>query len=178
MTGLSAIRDRLRTTRTWRRRIAWAGGVWLILVVFGAFLGQDASVPQLAALIIAVAMITWYLMDHVASNAVTHWPIGDLYRFRMERGQDFRVTNLASRLEGANERGEGRESLTEDLHAQLTTIIRERLHAKYGLVLEEEPKWSEGVMPRELWDFIMHLPHPGLYRPAELNAVLERIEKW
>lgn len=178
MSGHSAIRDRLRTTRPWPRRVAWAAGLWLVLVAFGAVLGQDASVPQLAALILAVAMVTWYLVDHAASNAVTHWPTGDLYRYRVQRGQDFRVTNLASRLQSANERGEGRESLVEDLHAQLTTIIRERLHAKHGLVLEEEPKWSEGVMPPELWDFIMHLPDPSLYRPETLTAVVERIEKW
>jgi hypothetical protein len=152
--------------------------VWLALVAFGAVLGQDASVPQLAALIVALAMLVWYLVDHAASNAVTHWPVSDLYRSRSHRGQDFRVTNLAARLQGANERGEGRESLVDDLHGQLTAVIRERLHAKHGLVLEDEPKWAQGVMPPALWGFIMSMPDPELYRPERLNAVLEHIEKW
>lgn len=178
MSRLSAIRDVLRATRAWHRRVATATGLWLLLVGFGAFLGQDASVPQLAALIAAMAMLLWYLVDHAGSNAVTHWPVSDLYRFSSQRGQDFRVRNLASRLEAATERGEGRESLVEDLHGQLTAIVEERLHAKHGLVLAEEPKWAQGVMPPELWDLITHLPDPDLYRPERLDAVLERIERW
>lgn len=178
MTQLSGIRDLLRTTRPWHRRIAWVVGVWLALVGFGAVLDQDASVPQLAVVIVALAMLVWYLVDHAASNALTHWPVSDLYRSRSHRGQDFRVTRLASRLRAANERGEGLDSLVDDLHAQLTTIIRERLHAKHGLVLEDEPKWSQGVMPPELWHFIMSVPDADLYRPDKLTAVLERIEKW
>lgn len=178
MTGPGGIRELVRTTRPWHRRTAWAAGVWLMFVAFGAVLGQDASVPQLAALVVALAMLVWYLVDHATSNAVTHWPVSDFYRSRSHRGQDFRVTNLATRLQAANERGEGRESLVDDLHGQLTTIIRERLHAKHGLVLEEEPKWSQGVMPPGLWDFIMSVPDPDLYQPEKMNAVLERIEKW
>jgi hypothetical protein len=178
VSALGGIRNLLGTTRPWHRRIAGAAGVWLAFVAFGALVGQEASVPQLAALVLTLAMLVWYLGDHAASNAVTHWPASDLYQARSHRGQDFRVTNLASRLEGATERGEGRESLVEDLHAQLTTIIRERLYAKHGLVPEEEPRWSQGVMPPELWEFMMHVPDADLYRPAKLNAVLERIEKW
>lgn len=178
MSRLSGIQELLRATRPWHRRVAWAAGVWLALVVFGALLGQDASVPQLAALIVALAMLVWYLVDHGASNAVTHWPMSDAYRSRSHRGQDFRVTNLAARLAAANERGEGRESLVDDLHGQLTALVRERLHAKHGLVLEEEPKWAQGVMPPELWDFILSVPDPDLYRPDKLDAVLQRIEKW
>ncbi|MDN5798381.1 MAG: hypothetical protein L0H79_21900 [Intrasporangium sp.] len=178
MSWLDGIRDLGRTSRPWHRRIAWTAGVWLALIVLGALLGQHASVLQLAVLIVAVAMLIWYLMDHVGSNAVTHWPVSDLYRFRSHRGEDFRVTNLASRLRGASERGEGRESLVEDLHDQLTTIIRERLYAMHGIVIEEEPRWSQGVMPAELWDFVTHPPDPELYRPGRLEAVLGRIERW
>ncbi|WP_347351271.1 hypothetical protein [Intrasporangium sp.] len=177
MSRLSGIRD-LGRSRAWRRRAASTVAVWLGLVVLAALLGQRASVAQLAAVVLAVAMLLWYLMDHAASNALTHWPVSDLYRFHAHRGQDFRVTNLATRLRAANERGEGRESLVVDLHALLGTVIRERLHAKHGLVVEEEPKWSRGVMPPELWAFLTQPPDPDLYRPDRLRAVVERIERW
>ena len=82
------------------------------------------------------------------------------------RGNDFRVTNLAGRLEAANTRGEGRESVVHDLHLQLQILIRERLHAKHGIVAEEEPRWAQGVTP------------PDLYRPQRLDPILRRIEQW
>lgn len=178
MSALSGIRILVRTSRPWPGRVAWAVGAWLAVVAFGAVGGQAASVPQVAAVVLAVAMLAWYVLDHAALHAVTQWPVSDRYRSRLQRGQDFRVTHLATRLRAANERGEGRDSLVDDLHGQLTTIIRERLHSKHGLVLEEEPRWSQGVMPPELWDFMMRMPDPELYRADTLSAVLERIERW
>ena len=33
-------------------------------------------------------------------------------------------------------------------------------------------------MPRELWDFLVTLPPPDLYRPDRLDQILRRIEQW
>lgn len=174
----SSIRAALDASRPWRRRLVWVVVGWVLVIAFGALLGQLPSVPQLAALFAAVAMISWYLVDHAEANTITHWPTSDLYRSRSHRGQDFRVTNLATRLSTAGFLRETREGLVDDLHGQLSTIIRERLYAKHGLVIEEEPDWSEGVMPPELWDFLMHVPDPDLWRRDRLDQIIRRIEQW
>ena len=174
----SGMRTSLRARRPWPGRIGWVLAIWLVVVGFGAVLGHQPNVPQLAALLVAVAVLAWYVLDHLGTTSVTHWPASDLYRSRARRGQDFRVTNLASRLEAARTRREAREGLVEDLHQQLSIIIRERLHAKHGLVIEDEPEWSRGVMPPELWNFVTDPPDPDLWRPATLDQVLRRIEQW
>jgi hypothetical protein len=168
----------LQTLRPWRGRIGWVVASWLVVVGFGAFLGHRPNIPQLAALLVAVAVLAWYVLDHLGTTTVTHWPASDLYRSRARRGQDFRVTNLATRIEAAKTRREGREGLVQDLHQQLGTIIRERLHAKHGLVIEEEPDWSRGVMPPELWSFVTDPPDPNLWRSGRLDQILRRIEQW
>ena len=86
--------------------------------------------------------------------------------------------SVATRLEGANAHPEGRAELVHHLHTRLSEIIRERLFTKHGIVIEEEPRWAEGVMPRELWDFLVSLPPPDLYRPERLDQILRRIEQW
>jgi hypothetical protein len=174
----SGIRTTLQTLRPWRGRIGWVVASWLVIVGFGAFLGHRPNIPQLAALLVAVAVLAWYVLDHLGTTTVTHWPASDLYRSRARRGQDFRVTNLATRIEAAKTRREGREGLVQDLHQQLGTIIRERLHAKHGLVIEEEPDWSRGVMPPELWSFVTDPPDPNLWRSGRLDQILRRIEQW
>jgi hypothetical protein len=174
----SGIRTTLQTLRPWRGRIGWVVASWLVVVGFGAFLGHRPNIPQLAALLVAVAVLAWYVLDHLGTTTVTHWPASDLYRSRARRGQDFRVTNLATRIEAAKTRREGREGLVQDLHQQLGTIIRERLHAKHGLVIEEEPDWSRGVMPPELWSFVTDPPDPNLWRSGRLDQILRRIEQW
>jgi hypothetical protein len=171
------IRSALLALRPWRGRIGWVVAIWLVVVGFGAFLGYQPNVPQLAALLVAAAVLAWYLLDHLGTT-VTHWPASDLYRSRARRGQDFRVTNLAGRLDAAHTRREAREGLVEDLHQQLSTIVRERLHAKHGLVIEDEPDWSRGVMPPELWSLVTDPPDPDLWRPGLLDHILRRIEQW
>lgn len=174
----SGIRQVFGALCPWRGRIGWVLAGWLVVVGFGAFLGHRPQVPQLAALFVAVAVLVWYLLDHVGSPTAAHWPASDLYRSRARRGQDFRVSNLTTRLEAARTRHEGREGLVADLHQQLSAIIRERLHAKHGLVIEEEPEWSRGVMPPELWDFVAEPANPDLWRASTLDPILRRIEQW
>ena len=65
-----------------------------------------------------------------------------------------------------------------DLHVQLQDLVRERLYVRHGLVVEDEPRWSEGVTPPELWQLLVALPPSDLYRPATLDPILRRIEQW
>jgi hypothetical protein len=164
--------------RPWRRRIGWLFAVWLSAVGATFALGLSPDVPGLLAVLLAGAALVWHAMDHTASQHVTMWPLVDGELGRGGRGNDFRVANLAGRLEAANTRGEGRESLVHDLHVQLQVIIRERLFAKHGIVAEEEPRWAQRAMPPELWEFLVTLPPPDLYRPERLDPILRRIEQW
>ena len=170
--GLSA------TLAPWRRRIAILLLTWLVLVVLTALLGLLPDVPLLLAAVVAAFVLGWHLVDHVAAQHITVWPLVDGELGTGTRGNDFRVANLARRLEAANTRGEGRESLVHDLHVQLQVIVRERLYAKHGIVAEEEPRWAEGVTPPELWEMLVALPPPDLYRPDKLDPLLRRIEQW
>jgi len=174
----SGIRPVLALLRPWRRRILGVLITWAVVVLFAALVGLRPDVPRLAAGFVALATVAWYAADHVAGQARTSWPLTDQDLTTGNRGNDFRVTNLAARLEAANTRSEGRPEVVHDLHGTLSAIIRERLYAKHGIVIEEEPKWAEGVMPKELWDFLVTLPPPDLYRPDRLDQILRRIEQW
>lgn len=164
--------------RPWRRRILLFGLTWLLLVLAATGLGLAPVVPIFLVILAAGAAVTWFTLDHLSANNLTVWPLVDGQLGTGTRGNDFRVTSLATRLEAANSTGEGREALVRDLHVQLSAIIRERLYTKHGLVIEEEPRWSEGVMPPALWEFLVTLPPPDLYRPQMLDGVLRRIETW
>jgi hypothetical protein len=176
MTGPTA--RLLASLRPWRRRLGWLLVVWLAAVGATFALGLAPDVPALLAILIAGAVLIWHAMDHSAAQHVTTWPLVDGELGRNGRGNDFRVANLAARLDAANTRAEGREPLVHDLHVQLQVIIRERLFAKHGILAEEEPTWAQRAMPTELWEFLVTLPPPDLYRPERLDAILRRIEQW
>lgn len=177
-TGLGGIRRLVAAGKPWRRRVLRLLALWLLFALAAAALGVSPNVPRLAGVFLAGAAIAWYVVDHAASNSVAVWPLTDSHLSGGGRGSDFRVTNLARRLEAANTRGEGRADLVHDLHALLCTTIRERLYAKHGIVIEEEPAWAEGVMPTQLWDFLVTLPPTDVYTPARLDPILRRIEQW
>jgi hypothetical protein len=177
-TGPSGIRTLVSGLAPWRHRLLVLGGTWAAIALAATLLGLRPDVPQLLAILLVGATILWYVADHGAAHHVTTWPLTDGSLGTGTRGNDFRATSLATRIEAANARAEGREALVRDLHIQLSTIIRERLWAKHGLVIEEEPKWSQGVMPPELWEFLVTLPPADLYRPDQLDHILRRIEQW
>ena len=164
--------------RPWRRRLAWLLATWVGISLLTAALGLEPDVPVLLAILVSIAVLVWHLIDHTGSQHLTSWPLVDGDLGAHSRGNDFRVTNLAARLEAANTRAEGRESLVRDLHLQLQVLVRERLYAKHGIVAEEEPRWAQGVTPPELWDLLVELPPPDLYRPQRLDPILRRIEQW
>jgi hypothetical protein len=143
-----------------------------------AALGLAPDVPVLLAMLLSVALLGWHVVDHTAPQHLTVWPLVDGDFTGHGRGNDFRVTNLAGRLEAANTRREGRESIVHDLHLQLQVLIRDRLYARHGIVAEEEPRWAQSVTPPELWDLLVGLPPPDLYRPQRLDPILRRIEQW
>lgn len=174
-TRLDALQAALRP---WRRRFVWLLVTWAGLSLLTAALGLEPDVPVLLAILLAVAMLLWHVLDHTASQHLTVWPLVDGDLGGPGRGNDFRVTNLAGRLEAADTRREGRESVVHDLHVQLQVLIRERLFTKHGIVVEEEPKWAQSVVPPELWDLLVGLPPPDLYRPQVLDPILRRIEQW
>lgn len=176
MTG--PIASLISSLRPWRRRLGWLLIVWLAAVGATFALGLAPDVPALLAILISGAVLLWHAMDHTASQHVTTWPLVDGELGRSGRGNDFRVANLAARLDAANTRAEGREPLVHDLQVQLQVIIRERLFAKHGILAEEEPTWAQRAMPPELWEFLVTLPPPDLYRPDRLDAILRRIEQW
>jgi hypothetical protein len=118
------------------------------------------------------------VVDHAEDNHLKVWPLVDGEIGGRGRGNDFRVTNLAGRLAAANEAKEGRETLVHDLHVQLQELIRERLYARHGLLAEEEPRWAEAVTPPQLWELLVGLPPPDLYRPDRLGPILTSIEEW
>lgn len=173
--ALTSLSDLLRP---WRRRIVMLVLSWLGIVLAGAALGLRANATYVATALLAIAAVAWYTLDHTSSQHITVWPLVDGDLSQGSRGNDFRVANLAGRLQAANSSGDGRPDLVRDLHEQLSDIIRERLYAKHGLVVEEEPKWSEGVTPPELWALIVGLPPADLYKPAQLDQYLRRIEQW
>jgi len=171
-------RELVAALRPWRRRIVWLLLTWVALSALTAALGLAPDVPVLLAIVVAVAMLAWHLLDHTEPHELTLWPLVDGGFGGHSRGNDFRVTNLAARLEAADRRKEGRESVVHDVHLQLQVLIRERLYAKHGIVAEEEPRWAQGVTPPELWDLLVGLPPPDLYRPQRLDPILRRIEQW
>lgn len=164
--------------RPWRRRLVGLLLTWAGLSLLTAVLGLEPDVPVLLAILLAVAALVWHLLDHTGPQHLTVWPLVDGDFDGPRRGSDFRVTNLAGRLEAADTRREGRESLVHDLHVQLQVLIRERLFAKHGIVAEEEPRWAQSATPPELWELLVGLPPPDLYRPQVLDPILRRIEKW
>ncbi len=172
------IRELVSDLAPWRRRVLQVLGVWLALVLAGAALGVAPDVPQLGAIIAAGAVLAWYLVDHAAANHVASWPLTEVTERGGQRGGDYRAANLAGRLEAADLRGEGRAHLVKQLHRDLSTVIGERLYAKHGITIDEEPRWAQAVMPPELWDFVTGLPDPALYSPATLDQFLRRIEQW
>jgi len=171
-------RDVTRSLRPWKRRLVGLLVTWVAIAAATAALGTSPNVPVLLAVLVALAMLLWHVVDHAEAHNVTTWPLIDGELGGHGRGSDFRVTNLAGRLAAANLAKEGREALVHDLHVQLQVLIRERLYAKHGLVAEEEPRWAEGVTPPELWELLVGLPPPDLYRPARLDPILRRIEQW
>ncbi|MGO4603569.1 hypothetical protein [Terrabacter sp. 2YAF2] len=171
-------RTLLTALRPWRRRLVGLLLTWVVLSALTAALGLAPDVPVLLAIIVATALLLWHLLDHTAPQHLTVWPLVDGDFASPSRGNDFRVTNLAARLEAADTRREGRESVVHDVHLQLQVLIRERLYAKHGIVAEEEPRWAQGATPPELWDLLVGLPPPDLYRPQRLDPILRRIEQW
>ena len=171
--------EALRTAlRPWKRRLVGLLLAWAGLALLTAALGLRPDVPGLLAVLLAVALLVWHALDHTGPQHLTVWPLVDSELGSQGRGNDFRVANLAGRLEAANARGEGREALVHDVHLQLQVLIRERLFAKHGIIAEEEPKWAQGVTPPDLWDLLVGLPPPDLYRPQRLDPILRRIEQW
>lgn len=173
--GIPAV---VRALAPFRRRITALVVIWVGASVAAGLFGVSASVPLIAALLLALAATGWFAVDHYGSNHLTMWPLTDGLVTGSERGNDFRVTNLANRLEHAQKRGEGRPELVKDLHSMLSLVIRERLNTKHGFTIEDEPRLAEGVIPTELWDFLVSLPPPDLYRPERLDPILRRIEQW
>ncbi|GAA2478955.1 hypothetical protein [Terrabacter carboxydivorans] len=174
-TSLRAVAAALRP---WRRRLVLLLLTWVALSALTAVLGLEPDVPVLLAILVAVALLVWHLIDHTAPMHLTVWPLVDGEFGNHSRGNDFRVANLAARLEAADTRREGRETVVHDVHRQLQVLIRERLYAKHGIVAEDEPRWAEGATPPELWDLLVGLPPPDLYRPQRLDPILRRIEQW
>ena len=174
----SGIRTVAVALRPWRRRVGAIVVLWVILALFTGLIGLRPDVPRLAAILVASGALAWFAVDHLASQQVVVWPLTDTELSAGNRGNDYHVVGLATRLEGANARPEGRAELVHQLHTRLSEIIRERLFAKHGIVIEEEPRWAEGVMPPELWDFLVTIPPPDLYRPDRLDQILRRIEQW
>lgn len=170
--------DVVATLRPWRRRLTAFTVTWLVFVVGARLLDLAPSVPVLFVIVLGGFSVSWFLIDHTAANRLTAWPLIDGHLGARSRGNDFRVTSLATRLQAANTRSEGREALVDDLHQQLSTIVRERLFAKHGILIEDEPRWSEGVMPPPLWQFVTSPPPTDLFRPATLDGILKRIEQW
>ena len=168
----------LTALRPWRRRLLGLVLTWVVLSALTAALGLSPDVPVLLAINVATALLLWHLVDHTAPQHPTVWPLVDGDLASHSRGNDFRVTNLAARLEAADTHREGRESVVHDVHLQLQVLIRERLYAKHGIVAEEEPRWAQGATPPELWDLLVGLPPPDLYRPQRLDPILRRIEQW
>ena len=164
--------------RPWKRRIVGLLVAWVVVTAVTVAFGTSPNVPVLLAVLVALAALLWHVVDHADANHLTVWPLVDGEITGQGRGNDFRVTNLAGRLAAANLAKEGREALVHDLHVQLQVLIRERLYAKHGLVAEEEPRWAEAVTPPELWQLLVGLPPPDLYRPDRLDPLLTRIEKW
>ena len=123
---IAALREALRP---WKRRLAGLVAVWAGIALLTAALGLQPDVPGLLAILVAVALIVWQVLDHTAPQHLTVWPLVDSELGSQGRGNDFRVANLAGRLEAADTRGEARESLVHDLHLQLQVLIRERLFA-------------------------------------------------
>lgn len=162
----------------WRSRALRLLATWLAFVVLTALMGLAPDVVQLGVILLAVAVVVWYVLDHWSANRAFLWPLTDPVDRGGRRGADFRVESLAVRLAHADRQAESRPELTRHLHEQLSTIIRERLHAKHGITIEDEPRWAQGVMPAELWEFATGLPHPALYSPAVLDGILRRIEQW
>lgn len=172
------IRELSKDLGRWRRRVLHVLGVWLALVLGAAALGIAPDVLQLGAILVAGAVLAWYVVDHATANHVATWPLADLDERGAQRGGDYQVTSLASRLRAADLQRQGRADVNRLLHHQLSTIIGERLYAKHGITIEEEPRWAQSVMPPELWDFVTGLPDPTLYSPAKLDPFLRRIEQW
>lgn len=169
----------VRTWRgPWRPRILRLFATWLAFVVIAALMGLAPDAFQTAVVLLSAAVVVWWVVDHWTASHVFLWPLTDPTDRGARRGADLGVESLALRLAYADRRAESRPELTRQLHDQLSTIIRERLHAKHGITIEDEPRWAEGVMPAELWDFVTGLPDPDLYSPAQLDHVLRRIEQW
>jgi hypothetical protein len=168
----------VQSLRPWKRRIVGLLITWVVIAGVTVAVGTSPNVPVLLVVLVALAVLLWHVVDHAEAHHLTIWPLVDGELVGQGRGNDFRVTNLAGRLAAANLAKEGRETLVHDLHVQLQVLIRERLYAKHGLVAEEEPRWSEGVTPPDLWELLVGLPPPDLYRPERLDPILTRIEKW
>ena len=174
----SGIPDLVAAVRPWRRRVARLVALWLGLVLLSAVLEVAPDVVQLCVIIAAAAAVVWYLIDHAQANYISVWPLTDSSEGTGRRGSDFRATQLAERLADADRHANARAELTKRLHHRLSRIIEERLFAKHGITIEEEPRWAQGVMPPELWDFVTGLPDPALYSPDRLDQILRRIEQW
>lgn len=174
----SPLRAMAAELRPWRRRLFGLLLTWVALSALTAALGLEPDVPVLLAILVSAALLVWHLVDHTAPQHVTVWPLVDAEFGSHSRGNDFRVANLAGRLEAADLRREGRETAVQEVHRQLQVLIRERLYAKHGIVAEEEPRWAEGATPPELWELLVGLPPPDLYRPQRLDPILRRIEQW
>jgi hypothetical protein len=171
-------REVARSLRPWKRRIIGLLVAWVAIAGVTVAFGTSPNVPVLLVVLVTLAMLLWHVVDHAEDNHLKVWPLVDGEIGGRGRGNDFRVTNLAGRLAAANEAKEGRETLVHDLHVQLQELIRERLYARHGLLAEEEPRWAEAVTPPQLWELLVGLPPPDLYRPDRLGPILTSIEEW
>ena len=171
-------KDAAAALKPWKRRIVGLLVAWVVIAGVTVAFGTAPNVPVLLAVLVALAALLWHVLDHAEAHHLTVWPLVDGEITGPGRGNDFRVTNLAGRLAAANLSKEGREALVHDLHVQLQVLVRERLYARHGLVAEEEPRWAEAVTPPDLWQLLVGLPPPDLYRPDRLDPLLTRIEKW
>ena len=133
--------------RPWRRRVAGIVIVWAAIALFTGLIGLRPDVPRLAVVLVASGALVWFAVDHIASQQLIVWPLTDTELTAGNRGNDYQVVGLATRLEGANARPEGRAELVHHLHTRLSEIIRERLFAKHGIVIEEEPSGPRASCP-------------------------------
>ena len=162
----------------WRRRLITGLTAYVVLLAALGGLGLGPSPALFAAFFAAAGSALVYLADRMGDSQAETWPTRGPSTTGLGRGADHRAPALARRLAGVARAPEGtRANLAQDLHAQLSAVVADRVQHLHGRDLLTDLTASRELLPPDLAEFVLGPPDERrLTDPAALTHLLDRIE--
>ena len=164
--------------RPWRRRLVGLLLTWVVLSALTAALGLAPDVPVLLAILVAArpAGLARHRPHRAASTSRCGRSSTATSRATREATTSAsRTSPLGSRPPTPAERGARASCTTCTCSCRCSSANASTPSTASS---PRRSPWAQGVTPPELWDLLVGLPPPDLYRPQRLDPILRRIEQW